>query len=616
MNRNAMMTEKSTENGTLEAIERIVRSIRVSENRQRLFLDGQDQTDLIGRKMLEEGYIFDTSDLRALLQVWIYRLHYIRPGQPPIDEPTDIDRFTYADTGIKFDFWNTGSWRYTTGSSRPSRFSNEVVLLKGSKARWVSGGQYFETGIAKESGWIVLESNEPTHQFGSLSDGVKFNWVYGRHLSDDDDRGFIRFYFNLKPTKAAAACLVREIQNCFNLHEVPFILKFIGDPEKCDRADSSVLYTDHRYLNLVTVLLQNIYLELHRNSALRENVPLFTRQLAPGLGVAEEPDTGTSFGLDRSFQLADALIAVGTHPETEIRKNAVLDFLRAKEFDPNHFYKNPSSPVQFQFLFDHFEELDRVARGEAGPGGEDDGFRVVRFRLIDETDWFGQPGFSRKPYLLAALRIAIQLCREAIWYYDDRTGNWSCNWLTYRPTPDRKNVTYRLLDDSFEEGVSGIRFFLNTVLIKCYQSELLAFVIANARPAGSAFESLEGLAEPVWTLKDPDLEQGLKVVFEKPVQNPGTSQHNLNGTVFISSKEVKEVQNGMSNDLPDEKVADALIERYLNQGRPLGNGYGESEPERSDLFCPNFRFGLAGLGYYFLRVYDPRQFKPIALSKP
>ncbi|MFC5409380.1 T3SS effector HopA1 family protein [Larkinella bovis] len=590
---------------TREQIHPLVQLIRISEDRRRIFLDGEDKTDAISREMMAEQFIFDASDVRAVLQVWLYRKHYIRPGQPATPEPNDVPLFTYRDTGVTLNFWNSRGWRYPTGTQRPSRFFSEVVLLKGSQARWVNGGRYMETGIDRASGWILLESNEPTHNFGAVADAVKFNWIYGRHLSDGDNRGYIRFYVNMKPTKAAVACLVREIQNCFNLHEVPFSLKFVADPAKYDRADSAVLYTDHRYLNLVAILLQNVYQELRRNEVLRTDVPLFTRELAPGLSVAEEPDTGTSFGLDRAFQLADALMAVGHDFDPVSRCEKVDDFLLEKGYDPDNFYRNPFSAVQYAFLFAHFAELNRLPRRPA-LGSGDDGYRVVRFRLIDEIDWFGQLGFSRKAYLLAALRIAIKLCREAIWSFDGQS--WSCNWLSYRPGSDRKEVVYRMLDDSFEEGVKGIRFFLKTVFENCYESELLAFVVQHARGTGPMPEHMQRRFHPDWANKDPDLAPVAEALITTGPANPMPY-----GRSPGDARRLPPASDGAG---PDEKIADTLIGRYLTQDRPLGNAYGEPHPERSDLFCPNLLYGLAGFGYYFLHVYDPHRFKPIALSIP
>jgi hypothetical protein len=573
----SMVTDNAAVSRTREQIHRIVRSIRISEDGKSIFRDGEDKTAEICREMVKKKYVYDTSDLRTVLQIWIYRAYYLRPDQPLTVGPNDVDAFLYRDTGVSLDFWKTTGWRYPNGASRPGRPNNEVVLLKGSKARWVSGGQYIETRIAKDSGWIFLESNDPTHEFGAVSRA--FNWVFGRHVSDGDDRGIVRFYFNLKPTKTAAVCLVREIQNGFNLHEIPFTLKFIADPEKYNRADSAVLYTDHRYLTMTAILLQSIYQELCRNQVLRPEIPLFTRELAPGLGVADEPDSGTSFGLDRSFQLADALLTVGQNPDSENRCAAVDDFLREKGFDPRHFYRNPFSVVQYEFLFDHFEKLNRVKLQEARPGSDGE-YRTVRFRLIDEIDWLDQPGFSREPYLLAALRIAIKLCREAIWYFDGH--KWSCNWLTYQPIPDRKDLTYQLLDNSFEAGTEGVRFFLNTILTNCYQSDLLEFVVNHIQINRSASKS-RGMFKPRWDLKDPELDHAMCSVFG-------------------------EIE-------PDEKVADVLIDRYLDQDKPLGNAYGANDPARSDLFCPNLLFGMAGFGYYFLRVYDQHRFKPIVFSR-
>ena len=49
--------------------------------------------------------------------------------------------------------------------------------------------------------------------------------------------------------------------------------------------------------------------DIHRTlgSTLREDAPLFALRLAPGLGFAEDPGTGDSFGMARSRLLAEAL---------------------------------------------------------------------------------------------------------------------------------------------------------------------------------------------------------------------------------------------------------------------------------------------------------------------
>ena len=66
-----------------------------------------------------------------------------------------------------------------------------------------------------------------------------------------------------------------------------------------------MLYINKRFYRISVELLADIHHELQDH--LGADTPLFTKHLAPGLGLAEEPGNGESFGQNRCRILAEGL---------------------------------------------------------------------------------------------------------------------------------------------------------------------------------------------------------------------------------------------------------------------------------------------------------------------
>jgi hypothetical protein len=65
-----------------------------------------------------------------------------------------------------------------------------------------------------------------------------------------------------------------------------------------------VLYVGARYFYIVSRIVSR----LHERVPLNDVVPLFTKRLWPGIGVAMEPGSGESFGSHRSRLAAEGLL--------------------------------------------------------------------------------------------------------------------------------------------------------------------------------------------------------------------------------------------------------------------------------------------------------------------
>lgn len=113
----------------------------------------------------------------------------------------------------------------------------------------------------------------------------------------------LRVYFNIE--ERGAAELVSAVTETLNAFLVPFRFKILNRRGSFVRADGSVLYCGRRYFALLARLLPRIVDRVR--DALRVPVPLFTKPLYPGVGAADDPGSGDSFGLSRSRLLTHAI---------------------------------------------------------------------------------------------------------------------------------------------------------------------------------------------------------------------------------------------------------------------------------------------------------------------
>ncbi|HEX4611434.1 MAG TPA: T3SS effector HopA1 family protein, partial [Urbifossiella sp.] len=106
------------------------------------------------------------------------------------------------------------------------------------------------------------------------------------------------------------------------------------------RADAGVLYLERRHTDRLGTALADV----HRTVAadLRPEVPLFTRALAPGLGVAEDPGGALSFGQHRCRLAARAAWAAFSRGDADPAA-VCAELLRAAGLDPDRPHLEPGS---------------------------------------------------------------------------------------------------------------------------------------------------------------------------------------------------------------------------------------------------------------------------------
>jgi hypothetical protein len=114
----------------------------------------------------------------------------------------------------------------------------------------------------------------------------------------------VRHYWHLD--SGGGEALVAAGTRLFNAAGLPFRLKVLIDPVLYRRCDAGVLYTPKRLRAEVAELLGPLRAAV--GGHLRPGTPALTKPLGEGLGLAEDPPGGDSFGMDRCGLLAEALV--------------------------------------------------------------------------------------------------------------------------------------------------------------------------------------------------------------------------------------------------------------------------------------------------------------------
>lgn len=122
---------------------------------------------------------------------------------------------------------------------------------------------------------------------------------------------------------------------------IGFHAELAGDPAACRRADAAVVTVARG--DAAALARAAVRLEQRAPFALAPSVPAFTRQLAPGVGLADEPGSGTTFGRHRCRLVAAGLVAAGPGAGAAGRHAAVLDRLVAAGLDPAAPHLDPGS---------------------------------------------------------------------------------------------------------------------------------------------------------------------------------------------------------------------------------------------------------------------------------
>jgi HopA1 effector protein family len=267
------------------------------------FAGRQFDSTSFGGHLAMTGYNPQGNPLVAALQMCLYAHCYCQPfrgtladAPVAVNPPRDIcDELSHANHGKAR--WDSG-WQILKIET-----SGQVTAQKAGKVRTLWPGEFLTydgPGVPPRAGSqvsVYFPKESKTMQPG-------FYFAFGEADADfSDDPRLARFYWNIP--EAGAAPLTRWITQVLNRYQVPFRYKCLTMAGQFARSDAAVLYVNKKFFRFAAELIAGGYEKLQQ--FLRPETPLFARQLAPGLGLAEDPGNGESFGMNRCRILAEGI---------------------------------------------------------------------------------------------------------------------------------------------------------------------------------------------------------------------------------------------------------------------------------------------------------------------
>jgi len=256
------------------------------------------------RTLTFAGQEFETDGLRNQLQALLYQHCYCRAFDGRLGEATapgmPSDGFVAALSEA-----NAGRARWSSGWTIASlNLDGTATVRRGTLTFRVWPGEYWTQdapGMPPRIGALV--SIYVAKESQTLQPG--FYFAFGESIDDGrDTSSIVRFYWAI--TQDAAASLTRALTERLGRFQIPFRFKCSAAPWQYWRLDAAILYVDKRFFDVCSGVLGHVYDAVA--ASLRPQTPLFAKQLAPGLGFAENPGPEESFGMQRCGLVADAIL--------------------------------------------------------------------------------------------------------------------------------------------------------------------------------------------------------------------------------------------------------------------------------------------------------------------
>lgn len=241
-----------------------------------------------------------------------------------------VDRLSAVNLG-------TGTWQSGWTAKRVEADGRIVVERHGLEF-WAPPGEFRHAGGPVTPG--IPGAVRIAKECFELASG--FYLAYGNADDARDAGDLLRLYWHLAPTGAER--MVRVVTEVLNRGGIPFQFKVESEPLRFQRTDPAVLYLARsEYARALPQIA-----EIHAAIApwLRSTVSFLVKRLAAGVGLAEDPGDGSSFGEHRGRLLAAILTDPewGAQPSADRRMAFVSSRLARDGYDIARLHLNPGSP--------------------------------------------------------------------------------------------------------------------------------------------------------------------------------------------------------------------------------------------------------------------------------
>lgn len=291
------------------------------------------------RKSINGGEARDY--LRHILQQRLYR-HWYRSGAAvPPDALEHADRSNHSPTPFltTLSKANTGTGHDEPGWRVHAIDGDHVVVQRDNFRAWARPDEITIAGSGPPNAGTPIAIHLPKEL---LRASPGFYVALGDEKMPPPGRApIVRVYWNIAAT--AAPRLMRSATTQLNTAGIPFRLKMVSDPEGYTRCDAAVLYLPKQCYPAA----EQIVAALHHESRddISDAIPALTKQLAIGLGLAEDPGDGSSFGMHRCGLVAEGIIRAREQGTRSMHKRlmAVIACFSEAGIDSGQPYLNPGS---------------------------------------------------------------------------------------------------------------------------------------------------------------------------------------------------------------------------------------------------------------------------------
>jgi len=276
-------------------------------------------------------------DLQSQLYMRCYMRRFEEPplaaNAPFTSDPTFVGKLSLSNRSQHR--WESGWTVYAVAQN------GQLSLQKGDRQRMAIPGEFISTGVP---GMLPQIGSMVTVAVPRESGNAQpaFYFMYGETLSDVwDEHALLRFYFHA--VSECAPDLIEYLTLNLNRYQVPFRMKTLNEPAMYQRSDAVVLYLAKRYYDITTRIVRGLPKGIA--AQLRASTPLFTLPLQPGVGIAEDPGNGESFGMNRCRMFAEGIVDAWMAGDQSVdrRLNAIAARFAAGGFNFNRPYLSPGS---------------------------------------------------------------------------------------------------------------------------------------------------------------------------------------------------------------------------------------------------------------------------------
>ena len=393
------------------------------------------------------------------LNARIYENFYCCGGPTPISYRT-VSPSNYGDSNSlnkDLSLFNLGNGCLEPGWSVISLKNNTALVKRRGLLLKVKLEDCFD--MSNKNHGISIGSNVsiryPKEMFG-LSPG--YYTALGNKYMGIDKETIVRVYWNI--SSEGAIPLIKNITFMLNHLDIPFSFKILNNPYGFNaRCDTAVLYIRKDDYRLVFGVIIDVYSRVY--PFLNDETPVFTKKIARGLSIAEDPPTKESFGQARCRILAEAMLFAFEERKKTIgeRIQAIIARFTEEGLDMSKPFLNHDSLDIYDIKFPmHTDPTNLSSKG------------------LDDTSAFT---VTSQHLLDTASHLGGIIIKQAIWRGD------RCNWVGFNP-----DSSFGALGPEIYAGTSGISIFLARLFTATDHQQFRKTAIGAITQALSAIDNI------------------------------------------------------------------------------------------------------------------------------